>query len=250
MSADDRDPGASPAPAGPATPIWRKLVDAVRGGVSEIGEVLAESQALRILDQEIRDADADLRRARDALGERLAHYKVAQDRLAACVRQIDDYEGYALKALKAHDDTLARDTAARIAQLEAARGDDQAQVQRHAAGIADLRKAIAQSEANIRRLKQQVDTVRATESAQRAQAAVAHRHADGDARVRTALESLDRIKRRQAERGARIEAATQQAREPDADTLDARLRQAGIIEDDDSAERRADAVLARLKQRE
>jgi hypothetical protein len=38
--------------------LWRRLVTAVRGGVSELGEAIADSQALRILDEEIRDNDA------------------------------------------------------------------------------------------------------------------------------------------------------------------------------------------------
>jgi len=77
---------------------------------------------------------------------------------------------------------------------------------------------------------------------QRAQAAVAQRREGADVRVRSALDSLERIKRRQAERGAQMEAAETQV---DEDALDAKLRQAGIIVDDD----RAEAVLARLKQK-
>ena len=37
--------------------IWSKLFTALRGGASEVGESIVDQQALRILDQEIRDAD-------------------------------------------------------------------------------------------------------------------------------------------------------------------------------------------------
>jgi cytoskeletal protein RodZ len=98
--------GTKTAAAAPDTPadavqndgssaLWRRLVAAVRGGVSEIGEAIADSQALRILDQEIRDNDAELHRVRIALGETLARYKVAQDKLAITERKLDEYEGYA-----------------------------------------------------------------------------------------------------------------------------------------------------------
>jgi len=44
--------------------IWAKVATAIRGGVSEAGEAIADNQALRILDQEIRDADNALLKTR------------------------------------------------------------------------------------------------------------------------------------------------------------------------------------------
>lgn len=225
--------------------LWHRLVTAVRGGVNELGEAIADTQALRILDQEIRDNDAELHRVRTALAETMARYKVAQEHLAAANAKMDEYEGYALKALKAGEDALLREIAAKIALLEIERDGHASQVSGYADGIANLRKVAAQYETNIKRLKQQVDTVRATESVQRAQVAVAQRREGSDVRVRTALDSLERIKRRQAERSAQLEAAEAIAGDPHDDALDAKLRQAGIIADDD----RAEAVLARLKQK-
>ena len=250
MSTKDQSGGrrkarAAAAPeteAAESSALWRRLVTAVRGGVNELGEAIAESQALRILDQEIRDNDAELHRVRAALAETMARYKVAQEHLAASNAKLDEYEGYALKALKAGEDTLLREIAAKISLLEIERDGHAGQVSGFADGIAHLRKVAAQYESTINRLKQQVDTVRATESVQRAQAAVAQRREGADVRVRSALDSLERIKRRQAERGAQMEVAEAMV---DDDALDAKLRKAGIIADDD----RAEAVLARLKQK-
>ena len=44
--------------------IWSKLFTALRGGANEVGEAIVDQQALRILDQEIRDADSALSNAR------------------------------------------------------------------------------------------------------------------------------------------------------------------------------------------
>jgi phage shock protein A len=226
-----------------ASALWHRLVKAVRGGVNELGEAIAETQALRILDQEIRDNDGELHRVRATLAETMARYKVAQEHLEAANTAIEAYESYALKALKAGEGALAREIAAKISLLEIERDGHVDQVRSYADGIAHLRKTAAQFEANIKRLKQQVDTVRATESVQRAQAAVAQRREGAELRVRTALDSLVRIKRRQAERGAQLQAAETLAGDDDA--LDAKLRRAGIITDED----RTDAVLSRLKQK-
>ena len=230
--------GQADAPAA----LWQRLVNAVRGGVNELGEVIADTQALRILDQEIRDNDAELHRTRATLAETMARCKVAQERLAAANASLDTYESYAAKTLKAGEDTLLREIAAKIAVIEIERDDHAGQVRGYADSIAHLRKVVVQLETSIKRLKQQVDTVRATESVQRAQAAVAQRREGSDVRMRTALESLERIKRRQAERGAQLDAAETMA---DDDALEAKLRRAGIIADED----RAEAVLARLKKR-
>jgi len=223
--------------------LWHRLVTAVRGGVNELGEAIAETQALRILDQEIRDNDAELHRVRATLAETMARCKVAQEHLAAANAAIGEYEGYARKALKAGEDALLREIAAKISLLEIERDGHDGRVRDYTDGIAHLRKVVAQYEAGIKRLKQQVDTVRATESVQRAQAAVAQRREGSEVRVRTALDSLERIKRRQAERGAQWEAAQALSGGHDDDALEAKLRRAGILADDDGV----DAVLSRLK---
>lgn len=115
---------AAPEPSA----LWRRLVTAVRGGVSELGEAIADSQALRILDEEIRDNDVELRRVRTSLAETMARCKVAQERLAAANAKLEEYEGYALKALKSGEEALAREVASHIALLEIERDGHAGQV--------------------------------------------------------------------------------------------------------------------------
>lgn len=232
------EPAAQAAPA-----VWQRLVAAVRGGVNELGEAIAESQALRILDQEIRDHDAELHRVRATLAETLARSHVANERLATANAKLTEYEGYAVKALKAGEEALAREVAAKIALLEIERDGEAARVKDFAEGVAHLRATAARFEATIQRLKQQVDTVRASESVQRAQAAVASRRRASDVRVRTALDSLERLRQRQTARGARLDAEDALDEAGVDDALEARLRCAGIIADED----RTDSVLSRLK---
>ena len=47
--------------------IWAKMITALRGGVNEAGEAIVDSQALRILDQEVRDSAEELKRSKDIL---------------------------------------------------------------------------------------------------------------------------------------------------------------------------------------
>ena len=224
--------------------VWSKMLTALRGGANEVGEAVVDSQALRILDQEIRDADVELRKSKEALAEIMAKHKLASDKVAKSAASIAEYEQYALKALDAGNETLAKEVAEKIANLEVEQAREREQAEGFAASVAQLRKAVTQAEGNIKRLKQQVDTVKATESVQKAQMAVAQRYGGSQAKLQTAVESLERIKQKQAERAAKMEASAELAATsvPD-DSLEAKLRAAGIKADNASA----DSVLARLK---
>lgn len=224
--------------------VWSKMLTALRGGANEVGEAVVDGQALRILDQEIRDADVELRKSKEALAEIMARHKLASDKVTKSAASIAEYEQYALKALDAGNETLAKEVAEKIANLEIEQAGEREQAEGFAVSVAQLRKAVTQAEGNIKRLKQQVDTVKATESVQKAQMAVAQRYGGSQAKLQTAVESLERIKQKQAERAAKMEASAELAATsaPD-DSLEAKLRAAGIKADNASA----DSVLARLK---
>lgn len=224
--------------------VWSKLLTALRGGANEVGEAVVDGQALRILDQEIRDADLELRKSKEALAEIMAKQKLAAERAEKSTAKVAEYEQYALKALDSGDEALAREVASKIANLEVELASNREQADGYAASVAQLRKAVTQAEANIKRMKQQVDTVKATESVQKAQMAVAQRYGGSQAKLQTAVESLERIKQKQAERAAKMEADAELAAAANIDdSLDAKLRAAGIVADNGSA----DSVLARLK---
>ncbi len=223
--------------------VWAKMMTALRGGMNEAGEAVVDSQALRILDQEVRDASEELKQSKEALVAIIAQQKVAEEKAESLKKQIQEYEGYAVKALEQSNEALALEVAEKIANFEGAQQSEEATAAGHKTSADQLRQSIKQAEANIKRLKQQVDTVKATESVQRAQEAVATRYAGSDSKLRTAMESLERIKEKQAHNAAKM-AASQElaAEEPDQD-LEAKLKEAGIVGDEHNAEK----ILARLK---
>ena len=83
------------------TSIWKKLVTAIRGGASEVGEAIVDSQAIRILDQELRDAQSAVQKARDSLIDIKAKHKLSAGRLDAFNSDIASWEGKAMGALQA-----------------------------------------------------------------------------------------------------------------------------------------------------
>lgn len=223
--------------------IWAKVATAVRGGVSEAGEAIVDKQALRILDQEIRDADSELGRSKEALTGIIAKRKLADKKVDSLKSSLTEYEGYAMKALDKDDDGLAVEIAEKIAGLETELLGEEGLAKAFSESEGQLRKTVGQTEANLKRLKQQVDTVKATESVQRSQAAVAARHSGAGSSMRSALDSLDRLKSKQAERAAKFEAASELAESTEEVSLDAKLKAAGIVDGGASG----GDVLARLK---
>ncbi|HIN71810.1 MAG TPA: PspA/IM30 family protein [Dehalococcoidia bacterium] len=223
--------------------IWAKVATAVRGGVSEAGEAIVDKQALRILDQEIRDADSELGRSKEALTGIIAKRKLADKKVDSLKSSLTEYEGYAMQALNKDDDGLAIEIAEKIAGLETELLGEEGLAKAFSESEGQLRKTVGQTEANLKRLKQQVDTVKATESVQRSQAAVAARHSGAGSSMRSALDSLDRLKSKQAERAAKFEAASELAESTEEVSLDAKLKAAGIVDGGASG----GDVLARLK---
>lgn len=223
--------------------IWAKMITALRGGVNEAGEAIVDSQALRILDQEVRDAAEEMKRSKDSLAEIMARHKLADEKCNQIKREIAEHEGYAGKALEKSDEKLALEIAERIAELENKLATENDVASEYRQYIEKLRAAINTAEKNIKRLKQQVDTIKATEQVQKAQSAVAERHSGSNSKLITALESLERIKERQALKDAQIKAAGEIAETMTGDSLKSKLEASGIFTGGSSAE----GVLNRLK---
>lgn len=225
--------------------IWAKMITALRGGATEVGEAIVDTQALRILDQEVRDASEELHQSKDALAAIIARQKLAEEKCQHVREQISKHEGYATQALAKGEEALALEVAQKIADLENQLRNEEAAALEYAGSAKQLREAIRQAEQNIKRLKQQVDTVKATENVQRAQAAVAERHSGSNSKLQTAMESLERIKEKQAHKSAQMKAATELAQETNEDHLQRKLEEAGIVSSGSSAQE----VLERLKQK-
>ncbi|HIJ43538.1 MAG: PspA/IM30 family protein [Rhodospirillales bacterium] len=223
--------------------IWAKVATAIRGGVSDAGEAIVDHQALRILDQEIREADNALIQSKEALTSIIAKRKLAGRKVGSLKSSLEEYEGYAIQALDKGDETLATEIADKIAGMETELLGEEGVAKSFADSEAQLRRAVAQTEANLRRLKQQVDTVKATEKVQRAQAAVAARHSGADSSMRSAVDSLERLKVRQAERAAQFEAASELAGSTEEVSLEDKLKAAGIV----GGGAKGGDILARLK---
>lgn len=222
--------------------IWSKMITALRGGVNEAGEAVIDAQALRILDQEIRDASEELNKSRDGLASIIAQQKLAEEKAVNLRADIKKNEGFIIAALDKKDTALAEEVAVRVANFENQFDSETDAAKRFKEQAETLRQSINTAQSQIKQLKHQTETVKATEAVQRAQKVVAQRHSGSNSKLRTALDSLDRIQENQKLTAATMTAAAELADDTNESSLDQKLEKAGI-----SNATRAQDVLDRLK---
>ncbi|MDB5688584.1 MAG: phage shock protein PspA [Sphingomonas bacterium] len=220
--------------------IWSKLFTLGRAGAHEASTAIVDRNALRILDQEIRDADTAQGKARDDLAGLVARRRILEQEVDSFQAQVAKYEASARVAVDKGNMDLARQVAQRIADLEQDITIKAPQIADMRAAEDQIHTAIAATDRKIEQLRREVDVVKVNESVQKAQATVAASTAGSS--IGSAAQSLARIRERQMIRGEKIRAAGElEDRRTGAD-LDEQLRLAGILPGQSSA----DDVLARL----
>ena len=206
----------------------KKLWTAMRGAASEGIEAAADTQAIRILDQELRDAKRELQACDENLTKIMAKRKLAEKKVNDLKSDVDIYTNHAISASEKGDEALAIECAERVADNEANLEAEQSLLNGYLSSETTLKANIAKAKTSVRRMEQQIDQVKATESVQKAQVAVSTRHLGANSKVKTALDSLERIKAKQEQRSAELAAAEERANEETGSSLDAKLKAAGI----------------------
>ncbi len=223
--------------------IFRKIFTAVRGGAREVGESIVDANAVRILDQEIKDAEKKIDMAKRDLTNVKAQEMQASRKITALKNDILKNEGYVTQALNKGDESLALEIAQRIAsnqsELEIQEKAEKS-FSSHEKRLGNMIKKTAKSVADMQR---QLVMVKTTESVQKSISAISQNYASSSSELLTAKESLDRIKQKQQDFDDRMAAGEALASEINGDDLDARMREAGIIENDNQA----NEILQRLK---
>lgn len=207
----------------------RKLWTAIKGGVNETTEAIADTQSIRILDQELREAKDELVLCDQNLTKIMAKRKLAENKVKSFAADIENYSNHAVAAIEKGDEALALECAEKVSELEDTRTTEQSILDSFLASEKTLKANIAKAKTNVRRMEQQIDQIKATESVQKAQVAVSSRHMGANSKVKTALDSLERIKEKQQQRSAELEAADEMAAEESGSDLDARLKAAGVM---------------------
>lgn len=183
----------------------KRLFKRVQQEVGDLEDALLGDRVERLLDQDIRDTDQALHRARDDANgikaQRIAAETAAdieQARVAALRAEITDLlgRGRLSKAKSRERATVLLDAAAKASEI-ATQADELLAAERQ------LLHLIEQLEARLRRIKHQLGTARAATSIQRAQAAVAQRQPTPDVHPEVAQAAAQRVRERSQESPAK-----------------------------------------------
>lgn len=186
--------------------MFKTLLTLFRGQSARFGEVIADENALLILDQQIRDAGVALERAKKALALAMAQDGQEAQRLGATESQIADLEQRVLAALEGGNETLAREGAEAIATLEDERKAITAARGLFVAEITRLKAYVTQAEQRIAALDRGRRIARASEAVRglkRGRIEPSHPH---EATLSEAEATLHRLRNRQTEAQAAEEA--------------------------------------------
>ena len=224
--------------------VLSKIYTAIRGGAREAGEAVVDANAVRIFEQEIVDSKNHIKKAKDSLTTVMAEKMQAARKVDATKRDISENEEYAVKALDKGDESLAIAVAEKIANLETQLAEQKHIHDTCASHIEKLKTQISGAERQITENERQLNMIKTTESVHKATAAISDNFMSSGSKILDAKESLNRIKKRQEMREDKLKAAQELESEDGDQSLQAKLKEAGIMETDSSS---ANSVLERLK---
>jgi len=216
---------------------------AIRGGASEVGESIVDANATRIFEQEIRDAENHLTKAKRDLTGVMAQQMASKRDVDRVQREITEHEGYAVQALEKGDETLALAVAEKIAALESELATSQQSLDSFEGSANRLKDLVKKSERQVAEYKRQLSMVKTTESVQKATSAITDNFSSSNSKLLSAKDSLERIKAKQQKFDDQMKAAEVLESENSDNSLAAKLKEAGIGSTDASA----NSVLDRLK---
>ncbi|MEJ1976082.1 MAG: PspA/IM30 family protein [Acetobacteraceae bacterium] len=221
----------------------KTVITLIRGSAAAAAEDLADRNALLILDQQMRDAQASLGRAQRALAVALAEDAQEGRRIDAAVERIARLEDRARAALAGSRQDLALEAAEAIALLEAERDAGRQARALFATEIARLRRGLADAEQRLAALHRGRRVARVAEAvrvSRRGRIEAADNH---ECTLSEAEATLLRLRERQAQAAsadAFLDGLTEATRPQ---TVEARLAEAGFGPPDRPT---AASVLARL----
>ena len=226
--------------------MFKVMMTLWRGKQAEAAQAVADAHALTLLDQHIRDASADLDRARRALAIATAQDESEGKRIEALRAKISDLEARAVVALDGAREDLATEAAEAIAGMETDLATANAARASFARETAKLKSMTGDAERRLAELERGRRAARAAEAVRRLRSRGDESLGGGASALRDAEATLKRLRERQIEDEAATQAIEAMEGAAGADLIAAKLECAGF---GDATRPTARTVLERLKQR-
>lgn len=207
----------------------------IKGYGNEANDAFVDSQGIRIMEQEIREAEENQRKANESLTDVMAEQKSIARKVNDLKASVTEYSEAIGKLLDSGDEELAMETAEKLAELETDLDSNQAILDSFNEQVKELKAIIKDSAKQMEALKREVSIIKSTEAAQKASEATAAQFSGTNSSLRSASASMERIKAKQQKRKDKMKSARELAKETSGGDLNAKLAAAGVIGNKSSA---------------
>lgn len=211
------------------------VFNTLKGYGNEANDAFVDSQGIRIMEQEIRDAEQNQRKANESLTDVMAEQKSIARKVSDLKASVEEYSVAIGKLLDAGNEDLAMETAEKLAELETDLDSNQAILDSYNEQVKELKGIIKDSSKQMEALKREVSIVKSTEAAQKASEATAAQFSGTNSSLKSASASMERIKEKQQKRKDKMKAARELAKEANGEDLKDKLAAAGVIGSKSSA---------------
>lgn len=207
----------------------------IKGYGNEANDAFVDTQGIRIMEQEIRDAEENQRKANESLTNVMAEQKGIARKVNDLKASVTEYSEAIGKLLDSGDEELAMETAEKLAELETDLDSNQVILDSFNEQVKELKAIIKDSAKQMEALKREVSIIKSTEAAQKASEATAAQFSGTNSSLRSASASMERIKAKQQKRKDKMKSARELAKETSGGDLNAKLAAAGVIGNKSSA---------------
>jgi len=222
------------------------MFSAFKGAGNEVGEAIIDANAVRILEQEIREADEAIHKSKQSLTKLKGTEIRLKREINSLEVDIQDYEAKAVQALNENKEEIAVKVADRIAEIESDRDEKAAEHAKLAADVESLNKMIKNRNKIIQKNKRELEKVRTIKELQKTTSTISSNFAASSSNAHRVSKALDRVKTKQAKWKDDMEAGDWMASQENVDDLDKELEAAGIGNNPG----KSNSVLERLKARQ
>jgi len=207
----------------------------IQGIGNEANDAFVDSQGIRIMEQEIRDAKENQLKAKESLTDVMAEQKGMARKVADLKASVDEYSNAIGQLLEAGNEALALESAEKLAEIEGDLDSNQAVLDSYNEQVNELKRIIKDSSKQVEALGREVAIVKSTEAAQKASEATSAQFSGTNSSLTSASASMERIKAKQQKRKDKMKAARELAQESSGGDLQDKLKAAGVIGNQSSA---------------
>ena len=210
--------------------IFARLFKAAQGGANDVLERIGDANAITIIEQQMRDAEAALGKAKFELAGLMGKSQTSAKRVAELQDKANRDHELVQRLLAKGDEALALEVANRLTTVQQELAREQSNAAMLEQSAATLRGTVEKLTRKIADMKREIDTARVTEQVQKAQSAIVSSGMGAASTLSSAGDSLKRLRERQVQRQEHFNAQEKLDEIAGGGDLDARLASAGMLD--------------------